>query len=616
MAVKKPSRIRKLFRFIWFPLIPIVMIVGIVWQGYGIVQALARQLNERNIVESRDGIYAATLIAILPTLQTNTPIPSVTFTPNATFTAIPTATTTFTPTSTLTRTPTATPSATATPTPVPTIPATATAQPTLVAQLPVLVSNTPNAPSNLVLVTNTPLAGAAQSVTNPPTPTATPTSLPAATTTPAPTIGLTSTPRPLPTVYFYEDTSTNASAAPTAIPTRVPLIDRAGQDLVNIILLGGDNELTEDSVDRTDTMIVVSINRTTNTVSMMSFPRDLYVYIPDWTMQRLNLAYTHGEQVGWSDGGFGLLRQTFLYNFGINIHYYIKVNLSGFKEIIDTLGGVNVAVDCAIQAYPLIGAEPPPEAERTTEDGLRTLPVGYYRLMGEGALWYARSRDNSSDFDRGRRQMQILRSVWREARSTGQITNLPQVWSQLTEVVETDLAFEDMVGLLPYAINLDPAQIEHLLFVRTYHTLPWQPPDGQNVQLPVYETVSQLMTDFYTPPTQNQIEVQADRIGVFNGTTNSNWDRVAAERLGWGGFNAIASGNAPTTDYTETILIDRTGELKGSSLEDIAELLNVRPENIREEPDPNRTADYEVILGTNYNSCTFAVLDPSVLNEQ
>jgi polyisoprenyl-teichoic acid--peptidoglycan teichoic acid transferase len=611
MAVKKPSRIRRLFRFLWFPVLPIFMIAGIIWQGYGIVQALARQLNERSIVESREGIYTSTLTAVIPTLQTNTPVPTATFTPSATATATasPTPTATYTPTATPTVT--VTPSPTATPTTRPTFAPTATAQPTLVAQAPILVSNTPNRPSNLVLATNTSAAPIPSATSTP-----TPTSLPAPTQTLAPTIGMTSTPRPLPTVYFYEDTSTNPNAAPTAIPTRVPLIDRAGQDLVNIILLGGDNELTEDNVDRTDTMIVVSINRTTNTVSMMSFPRDLYVYIPGWTMQRLNLAYTHGEQVGWSDGGFGLLRQTFLYNFGINIHYYIKVNLSGFKEIIDTLGGVNIAVDCAIQAYPLIGAEPPPEAERTTEDGLRTLPVGYYRLLGEGALWYARSRDNSSDFDRGRRQMQILRSVWREARSSGQITNLPQLWSQVTEVVETDLAFEDMIGLLPYAINLDPAQIEHLLFIRTYHTIPWQPPDGQNVQLPVYEAVSQLMTDFYTPPTQNQIEVQADRIAVYNGTTNANWDRVAAERLGWGGFNAIASGNAPTTDYTETILIDRTGELKGSSLEEIAELLNVRPENIREEPDPNRTADYEVILGSNYNSCTFAVLDPSVLNEQ
>jgi polyisoprenyl-teichoic acid--peptidoglycan teichoic acid transferase len=600
-----------LFRFLWFPVLPIFMIAGIIWQGYGIVQALARQLNERSIVESREGIYTSTLTAVIPTLQTNTPVPTATFTPSATATATasPTPTATYTPTATPTVT--VTPSPTATPTTRPTFAPTATAQPTLVAQAPILVSNTPNRPSNLVLATNTSAAPIPSATSTP-----TPTSLPAPTQTLAPTIGMTSTPRPLPTVYFYEDTSTNPNAAPTAIPTRVPLIDRAGQDLVNIILLGGDNELTEDNVDRTDTMIVVSINRTTNTVSMMSFPRDLYVYIPGWTMQRLNLAYTHGEQVGWSDGGFGLLRQTFLYNFGINIHYYIKVNLSGFKEIIDTLGGVNIAVDCAIQAYPLIGAEPPPEAERTTEDGLRTLPVGYYRLLGEGALWYARSRDNSSDFDRGRRQMQILRSVWREARSSGQITNLPQLWSQVTEVVETDLAFEDMIGLLPYAINLDPAQIEHLLFIRTYHTIPWQPPDGQNVQLPVYEAVSQLMTDFYTPPTQNQIEVQADRIAVYNGTTNANWDRVAAERLGWGGFNAIASGTATTTDYTETILIDRTGELKGSSLEEIAELLNVRPENIREEPDPNRTADYEVILGSNYNSCTFAVLDPSVLNEQ
>lgn len=92
------------------------------------------------------------------------------------------------------------------------------------------------------------------------------------------------------------------------------------------MLLGVDSELTGVAVDRTDTMIIVSINRTTNTVSMLSLPRDLYVYIPGWTMQRLNLAFTHGEQVGWTGEGFGLLRQTIFYNFGINVHYYVDKN--------------------------------------------------------------------------------------------------------------------------------------------------------------------------------------------------------------------------------------------------------------------------------------------------
>lgn len=338
---------------------------------------------------------------------------------------------------------------------------------------------------------------------------------------------------------------------------------------------------------------------------MLTLPRDLYVYIPGWTMQRLNVAFTHGEQVGWTDGGFGLMRQTIFYNFGINVHYYALVDLSGFKEIIDTLGGVDIAVDCAMQAYPLIGAAPPPEAEVTSEDGLRTLPVGLYRLTGEGALWYARARGNTLEFDRGRRQMQILRALWRSARSGGQLAKLPELWSQFNQVVETNISFEDMLGLLPYALTLDPAQIEHFTFARLYHTTPWTPPDGANVQLPNYEPVRELMQDFYTPPSQNRVEIQNQRISVYNGTQNADWDVVAAERLSWSGFVGLAAGSADNGEYVDTVLIDRTGQTKGSILNELVRILNITSANIRVEPDPNRSADYEVILGSSYNSCSF-----------
>jgi LCP family protein required for cell wall assembly len=413
----------------------------------------------------------------------------------------------------------------------------------------------------------------------------------------------------LPTPLLPDNADPN-QVAPTAIPTKVPLIDRKGYDLVNIMLLGIDSELTGDNIDRTDTMIIVSINRTTNTVSMLSLPRDLYVYIPGWTMQRLNLAFTHGEQAGWTGGGFGLLRQTIFYNFGINVHYYVEVKLSGFKEIINTLGGVNLTIDCAIQDRELIGAEPPVQATGPDAKGNYVLPIGAYTLNGDGALWYARSRHSSSDFDRGRRQQQLLRAIWRAARNSGQMTKLPELWSQLTQVVKTDLKFEDMLGLLPYAVNIDPDRIEHFVFQRLYHTTPWQPPDGANVQLPVPDTVQQLMEDFYTPPSESQIALSGVKIEVRNGTANADWDRVAADRLAWSGFNAIASGNADNTDYSDTILIDHTGQTKGSKIADIVKILNVKPENIRIEPDSNRTADYEIILGSKYNSCTYQVLQP------
>lgn len=408
---------------------------------------------------------------------------------------------------------------------------------------------------------------------------------------------------PSPTFWIY-DTSGDNATAPTAIPTAVQQLDRQGYDLTNIVLLGNDGELTEDGFIRTDTLIIVSINRTTGTVSMLSIPRDLYVYIPGWTMQRINLAYIHGESIGWSDGGFGLLRQTLFYNFGINVHYYAMVDLTGFKAMVDSVGGVNVAVDCAIQDYPLIEAELPAAAYQVSEDGEYVLPVGYYFMNGAEALWYARSRSSSSDFDRGPRQQQVLRAIWRAARENGLLEQVPQLWNEASPYIETNMTYADVLSLVPLAASLDPSRIESFSFQRIYQTTPWQPPSGDFVQLPIYDTIRPMLEDFYTPPTENQVAIEGASVAVYNGTGNANWDRVAAERLAQEGLNAVPMGNAPTTDYANSMVIDRTGNMRGGSLPAIAGALNIAAEDQRIEPLTTREYDYEVYIGSNYTSCT------------
>jgi len=446
--------------------------------------------------------------------------------------------------------------------------------------------------------------------TPPPLDLTTNTLLPTATLTPTPTaipatetLGATTTPRTLPTLFIYGDAPVDA-VAPTAIPPAAPAIDRRGFDLMNIVLLGNDGEITDDGFIRTDTMIVVSINRTTGTVSLVSLPRDLYVYIPGWTMQRLNLAYIHGEAVGWTGGGFGLLRQTIFYNLGINVHYYAMVSLEGFKAIVDSAGGVNVSVDCAIQNLPLIGADVPRDAIRVTDDGEYALPVGYYEMTGGEALWYARARDTNSDFDRGARQQQILRAVWRRARDNGLLSTVPQLWNEALPYIETNLTLEDLLPLIPLAGSLDTSQIESYTFARLYHTEPWTPPDGSNVQLPRPEQVRELMTDFYSPPTESQIASEAVTVRIYNGTTIPNLDVVAADRLNWEGVAAIPMGQADRTDYANTSVTDYTGRSKGSSLGEIVNTLNIAPDGIQPQPESAREVDFEVTLGMSYNSCT------------
>jgi LCP family protein required for cell wall assembly len=376
--------------------------------------------------------------------------------------------------------------------------------------------------------------------------------------------------------------------------------DGTAYDGVNIVLIGHDSDsLQVDNVFRTDTMIVVNINQTTGTVSMLSLPRDLLVWISGWGMQRLNLAWGRGDAIGWTDGGWGLFRQTVLYNFGIELHYYALIDFSGFKSIIDEIGGVTIAVDCPIRDY-LWTEQYDAEGEPIFE--LTTLGVGVHHLNSTQALWYSRSRANSSDFDRGRRQQQVLRAIWNSGRDLGLITQFPSLWGTVNEIVETNVPLPVVAELVPLALSVQPNQVENHFFRLGIETSPWQMPTSENVQIPNPAMIT-LVQSFLTPPTENQIVADAASIRIFDASgADRNFDVVAADRLLWDGLLSQAIGQADEV-LPQSIIIDYTGSSKGSSLDQLAASLNVNPNNLQIEPDPNATADFDVYLGEDYNSC-------------
>ena len=177
-------------------------------------------------------------------------------------------------------------------------------------------------------------SAAAQAATPPPASTRAATPTPTAQTKVEPTLG-----------YYNITPAANATLA-TPIPTPVSQLD-LDEDVVNILLIGTDYRAAE-ATFRTDTLIVVSINKKAGSVSMLSIPRDLYVYIPKWGMSRINSAYGAAASNAYPGGGPALLEQTLLYNLGIPIHYYALVNFDGFRQIVDTLGGIDVPVNCQV----------------------------------------------------------------------------------------------------------------------------------------------------------------------------------------------------------------------------------------------------------------------------
>lgn len=430
---------------------------------------------------------------------------------------------------------------------------------------------------------------------------------PAATLTLAATASLVSTPtlavtsKP-PTVALMAG-PTVQRAQPTAIPSPAPRVKANGSDIINVILTGSDGDVDPSEPSyRTDSMIIVSVNRTTNTVAMLSLPRDLFVYIPSLGMQRLNTAFQWGESVKWQPGGgFGLLQQTVLYNFGIPIHYYARISFNSFKQIIDTINGIDLAVDCPVSDLRYQG----PVDNHTPEPSEYTpftLPAGYYHMNGSLALWYARMRHASSDFDRSRRQQQVLRAIWRTARGQGMIAKLPDLWGQMNGIVQTSLTLPDLIGLAPIALNLKPGDITSYYMNKGYETQHWKTPLGEDVQLPDPKGFFDTINRFYTPPTQNRLGAEGITMDVINGSGHADWDKVAVDRLAWGGFEAAAKGAGDTA--AKTVVYDYTGNAKPATLNALLKALNVRADVVQSQPDPNRTVDYKVVLGADYNSCS------------
>lgn len=378
-------------------------------------------------------------------------------------------------------------------------------------------------------------------------------------------------------------------------------------EYVNILLVGHDSESDGEPGGgfRTDTLIVVSINRTAGTVSMLSLPRDLYVYVPDWRYVRINTVWDRGQfTYGGADGGFRLLQETVYYNYSLQLHYYAMIDFSGFKSIIDTLGGITVPVDCPIQDYRFTG-EYDSEGDPVFE--LTTLDVGLYDMDSTTALFYARSRRNSNDFDRGRRQQQIIRAIFSEARASGYLTNVPQLYDDLTNIVETNMPLDVMLQLAPLGLSIQPNDIESHFLYTGRDTAGFTSASGAAVQLPTEEMFREIEA-FLIPPTQNRLVLEGARIGVFDATTHGRrWDVVAADRLVWEGLNPLPLGEAqPPGDLTldnGSIVVDYTGESKGSSIDVIARILNIPAANIYSYPNPDRTVDYAVYLAPGYDAC-------------
>ena len=369
-----------------------------------------------------------------------------------------------------------------------------------------------------------------------------------------------------------------------------------GQETVNFLLIGSDRR--PGGSFRTDTMVIAILRPNEGQVSLISIPRDLWVYIPGWENQRINTAYQHGVSVDYPGGGPGLLEETIQYNLGIRIDHTAMVEFDGFREIIDTLGGVDVPVSCPYTDWRLIDPSLDPENENNWQ--LYTTGPGLIHMDGDLSLWYARSRQKSNDFDRGRRQQEVLRALFSQALQAGTLARLPELYSNLKDTVETDLGLVDLLQLSLYAPKLTSADIRSY-YIRPPYVNSWITDGGAYVLLPNEDALKQMLTEALSASTTT-VERQAVVIDVMNGTTIDGYANLAATRLNYAGYetNIIPSDRQ---DYAYSVLIDKTAAQDPNASSPILNVMGMQPGNVIASPDPNSKAHYLVIVGYDYESC-------------
>jgi LCP family protein required for cell wall assembly len=312
----------------------------------------------------------------------------------------------------------------------------------------------------------------------PPTPTYFPTSMaPEATPTALP-------PTPVGDVKFTTDEGRNWEDYPgpsvwpdIEVPAPLGILSHP-EGQVNILLLGSDQR-PNDGGFRTDTIQLLTINPQEGTVKLTAFPRDLYVYIPGYTVQRINTA------MGW--GGFDALASTMEYNFGVKPEYYVLINFWSFKEVIDSLGGVTVQIGRDL-------------CDQRDAHGSYCVSQGSMSMDGETALWYVRSRHTTSDLDRGRRQQEVLQAIFDKLVSLNGLQRAPELYQIYKDNVTTNLDFNFLSSFLPIAYQLAASGSIERNSIGAGQVYSWTTPSGAMVLVPMREQVLEVMRHVISEP--------------------------------------------------------------------------------------------------------------------
>lgn len=272
---------------------------------------------------------------------------------------------------------------------------------------------------------------------------------------------------------FPEPIEESEIPIPDPVPPRI-----FHENTVNILLLGSDRR-PKWKWYQTDAILIASLDLDAKEAVLISIPRDLYIYIPGWKVNRINTADYRG--------GFEMISNTIRYNFGIEVHHFVRVEYWGFSEAVDLLGGIHV------------------QPGRDLESMCEGVPYKYqagaeYHLDGFAAMCYVRMRLNSSDFDRLRRQEEVTRALVEQVLSIDGLRRIPQLHNIFATYVESDLNLADILPWIPTAAELASDQ-SNIQFYRVDNTMVenWRTPQThQAVLLPKREAIHEMLEEAFS----------------------------------------------------------------------------------------------------------------------
>ena len=243
----------------------------------------------------------------------------------------------------------------------------------------------------------------------------------------------------------------------------------------NILLLGIDYAQNQTFLGRSDTIIVVSFLPPEPSVDLISIPRDLWIDIPGNGQNRINTAHFFSEVKQTGSGGYGAI-EAIEQNFNIPIDYYLRVRFDSFREIIDSMGGIDIEL-----SQPVAGYNP-----------------GNYHLTGRKALAFSRNRLGSDDFFRMENNQFLLKAALKQLLRPSSWSKLPGVIKTIFFSVDTNIPFWQFPRMAFSLLRTGNGGINSYTITREM-VIPYTTDQGANVLLPDWEQINNLFIKVLGP---------------------------------------------------------------------------------------------------------------------